>query len=110
MLRRVWDYTDTACGHSPTTDPDDCLAVLVRDAAGEIELAGISPVYSNASLEVTDATTRKLARVLANDGMPMPRLWPGAASPRTSDPLPTPSSRCAAHSQKDRRRCWPSDL
>ena len=57
--RRVWIDTDAACGHTPRTDPDDCVAIALL-ARTDIEIAGISTVAGNAPREVVQATTRAL--------------------------------------------------
>ena len=64
MARRLWIDTDAACGHSPTTDPDDCFALLLLARAREVEIAGVSAVQGNAPLEVTERTTRELTSML----------------------------------------------
>jgi len=64
MPRRLWIDTDAACGHSDTTDPDDCLALLLLARARDVEIAGVSAVQGNAPLEVTERTTRELAGML----------------------------------------------
>jgi inosine-uridine nucleoside N-ribohydrolase len=66
--RRIWVDTDAACGHSPRTDPDDCLALLALAQQAPQRIAGISVVAGNAPLEVTDRTTRELMQ-LANPGI-----------------------------------------
>ena len=62
--RRVWIDTDAACGHSPRTDPDDCLAIALLLRSPEIEVVGISTVAGNAPREVVEATTRALLETL----------------------------------------------
>ena len=65
---RLWVDTDAACGHSPRTDPDDCFAVLLLAQAPEITLVGISTVFGNVVLAMTDSTTRALADQLSGNG------------------------------------------
>jgi inosine-uridine nucleoside N-ribohydrolase len=65
FVRRLWIDTDAACGHSPRTDPDDCLAIALLARAREVEIAGISVVAGNAPLEVVERTARALAAELA---------------------------------------------
>lgn len=77
---RVWVDTDAACGHSPRTDPDDCLALLLLATAPAVRLAGISTVAGNAPLPVVDSTTRALVTALAADGTTMPRVHAGGAA------------------------------
>ena len=62
---RVWIDTDAACGHTPRTDPDDCLAIVLLARAMGDQIAGISTVAGNAPLEVVERTTRELAAGLS---------------------------------------------
>jgi inosine-uridine nucleoside N-ribohydrolase len=78
---RLWVDTDAACGHGPRTDPDDCLALLLLAQSPEIELVGISTVFGNAALEVTDSTTRALADRLPASAGGHPVVVRGAAGP-----------------------------
>lgn len=66
---RIWIDTDAACGHGPRSDPDDCFGILLLAQASEIEIAGVSTVFGNASLEVTDRTARLLMAALSRDGI-----------------------------------------
>jgi inosine-uridine nucleoside N-ribohydrolase len=61
LARRLWIDTDAACGHSRTTDPDDCFAIALLARAPEIEIVGISTVAGNAPLDVVERITRELA-------------------------------------------------
>ncbi|MGH6913121.1 MAG: hypothetical protein ACREH3_05395, partial [Geminicoccales bacterium] len=45
MPSRIWIDTDAACGHGRTTDPDDCLAILLLARAPGVEVVGISTVH-----------------------------------------------------------------
>lgn len=81
MPARIWIDTDAACGHGPTTDPDDCLAILLLALAPEVEIAGISTVHGNAPLDVVDRTTRDLAAVLERSGIEIPPVHRGSAGP-----------------------------
>ncbi len=81
MPKRVWIDTDAACGHSRTTDPDDCLALLLLARAPGIEIAGISSVFGNAPLGVTDRTTRDLAAILRAAGAKVPPISRGSGAP-----------------------------
>ena len=72
LPRRVWIDTDPACGHSRSSDPDDCLAILLLARTPGIELVGISTVHGNAPLEVTDRTARELADRLRAEGLDVP--------------------------------------
>jgi purine nucleosidase len=62
--RRVWIDTDAACGYTPRTDVDDCFALWILATAPEVDIVGVSVVFGNASLEITDATTRELVALL----------------------------------------------
>lgn len=57
---RIWIDTDAACGRSRTTDPDDCFALALLLESPELEVVGVSTVFGNAPLAVTDRTTRAL--------------------------------------------------
>jgi hypothetical protein len=48
MPARIWIDTDAACGHSRTTDPDDCFVLLLLAHAPGVRIAGISTVFGNA--------------------------------------------------------------
>jgi purine nucleosidase len=74
---RIWIDTDAACGADRTTDPDDCLALLLMATTPQLRIAGISTVAGNASLDVTDRTTRELVRILATERA-MPAVHKGA--------------------------------
>lgn len=90
---RVWVDTDAACGRSPRTDPDDCLAILLLAASPDMRVAGVSTVFGNAPLTVTDSTTRALAAALDSGDMAVPPVSRGAAEPL--DP-PTGTAASAA--------------
>ena len=76
---RVWVDTDAACGHGEGTDPDDCFALLLLARSPEVAVQGISSVFGNASLEITDSITRALAMQLSSERhLPVAR---GAAEP-----------------------------
>ena len=59
---RVWIDTDPACGIGAMTDPDDCFALLYLLAAPNIDIAGISTTFGNASLGETTTVARELLR------------------------------------------------
>jgi inosine-uridine nucleoside N-ribohydrolase len=80
--RRVWIDTDAACGHGRTVDPDDCFAILLLAKTPGVEIAGISTVFGNAPLAVTDRTTRELVALL--DGVEAP-VHRGSATPFGDD-------------------------
>ena len=87
MPARIWIDTDAACGHgrnqdrstSRTTDPDDCLAILLLLEDSAIEVVGISTVHGNAALSITDRTTRDLIDQLTRDGIAPPPVHRGSA-------------------------------
>jgi inosine-uridine nucleoside N-ribohydrolase len=89
--RRVWIDTDAACGYTPRTDVDDCLALWLAAATPELDVAGVSTVFGNAPLEVTDRITRELVGLLHWQGRRRPvavhrgaqdRLTSGATAAR----------------------------
>src|SRR5688572_21837699 len=78
--QRIWIDTDAACGTAPRADPDDCLAMLLLAGAPQLQWAGISTVFGNAALDITDRTTRQLVAALSAL-QPMPAVHAGAAQP-----------------------------
>ena len=82
---RIWIDTDAACGHGPRTDPDDCLALLLLADTSGLDIAGISTVFGNAPLDVTDRTTRELVTALETAGHDLPDVFTGAGSPQSED-------------------------
>jgi inosine-uridine nucleoside N-ribohydrolase len=78
---RIWIDTDAACGQGKHIDPDDCLALLLLAKAPDLEIAGISSVFGNSSLQVTDRTARELVDVLKAEGANLPSVNRGAATP-----------------------------
>jgi purine nucleosidase len=76
---RVWIDTDAACGNGRTADPDDCFALLLLLRARGLEIAGVSTVHGNASLEVTDATTRNLVGMMTREGSRTATVHRGSA-------------------------------
>ena len=81
MPKRVWIDTDAACGHGRTTDPDDCFAILLLAQAAGLEIVGISTVFGNAPLDITDRTTRDLMTVIGQTGVEAPPVHRGSAGP-----------------------------
>ena len=96
---RLWIDTDAACGQSRTTDPDDCLALLLLAQARDVELVGISTVHGNAPLDITDRTTRALIAALARDGVMSPPIYEGAAAPAGDAGIVTPAPAHSALQQ-----------
>jgi inosine-uridine nucleoside N-ribohydrolase len=89
---RLWIDTDAACGYTPRTDADDCLALWLLAAQPPLEVAGISTVFGNAPLEVTDRVTRALVRLLRweHDGNPV-AVHTGSDAPVSSNPAVPPT-------------------
>lgn len=85
MPTRIWIDTDAACGHGRTTDPDDCFGLLLLARSNAVEIAGISTVYGNATLDVTDRTTRDLVAMLYRDRGRAPAVYRGSATPIGED-------------------------
>ncbi|MGH8587646.1 MAG: nucleoside hydrolase [Gammaproteobacteria bacterium] len=75
---RIWIDTDAACGATPTTDPDDCLAIVWLTAKGH-NIVGISTSYGNASADIVERTTEALVATMRNGGLPRIPVWRGAA-------------------------------
>jgi purine nucleosidase len=91
--QRVWVDTDAACGAGPMTDPDDCLALLALLKAQGIDVVGVSTVFGNAPLEVTDRTTRDLISRLAAEGFRGPPVHRGRVSAASANDDPTRAER-----------------
>lgn len=91
--RRVWVDTDAACGAGTRVDPDDCLALIYLSDQENIEIAGISSVFGNASLDTTDWTARELSRLLAKPGKPPVAVHRGAAGPAAAHADATDAQR-----------------
>lgn len=64
---RLWIDTDAACGVTPRTDPDDCLAILMLALSERVRIAGVSTVFGNASIDAVDHTVRTLAGLLVRE-------------------------------------------
>jgi purine nucleosidase len=95
--RRLWIDTDAACGHGPRTDVDDCLALLFLGRAPELEIAGVSTVFGNAALDVTDRTTRALLGQLSSERSDAIAVFRGSGAPITQDPGEPSPGRRALH-------------
>jgi inosine-uridine nucleoside N-ribohydrolase len=78
---RVWIDTDAACGHTSRSDPDDCLGILLLAQQGSIEIVGVSTVFGNAPLTVTDQTTRALMAALEASGLGPVPVHRGSSEP-----------------------------
>jgi inosine-uridine nucleoside N-ribohydrolase len=71
----VWIDTDVAIG-SPFRDVDDAFALLLAVRSPDLEIAGISTTYGNASLRVTTAAAHELLSKLE----PRLKIYAGAES------------------------------
>jgi inosine-uridine nucleoside N-ribohydrolase len=80
ISNRIWIDTDAACGTTPTTDPDDCLAVAWL-AALEVNIVGISTSYGNTEASTVRNTVAALAARLSHDQRPAIPIWHGASGP-----------------------------
>ena len=96
---RLWIDTDPACGHGPRSDPDDCFALFALARSKGIEIAGVSTVFGNAGIDVTDAIARDLAARLAAAGHPLPPIFRGAGA--TSDAGSPASAALASALESD---------
>jgi purine nucleosidase len=99
LSKRIWIDTDAACGHSRTTDPDDCFTLLLLAQADDVEIVGISTVHGNASLDITDRTTRDLVAMLERTGVKSPPVYRGSTSPAGDDGTIAPEPAHAALQQ-----------
>ncbi len=98
----VWIDTDAACGAGRMTDSDDCLGLLALLKARGADVVGISTVFGNAPLEVTDGTTRALTSQLGAEEVQVPPVHRGRDSPAGSnDHDPTPAERALAKALAD---------
>ncbi len=80
LSSRIWIDTDAACGTTPTTDPDDCLAIAWLAHQARLEIVGISTSFGNALGDVVMATTKDLVRAMAASRSRLP-IWRGASVP-----------------------------
>lgn len=95
--RRVWVDTDAACGRGRTTDPDDCLALLLLLDSPDVTVVGISTVFGNAPLPFTDSVTRALvARVDSGGGAAVHRGSAAALTEAGGAPAPAHDALAAA--------------
>ena len=72
---RVWIDTDAACGLGMVKDPDDCFAMLLLAQSNDVKIVGVSTIFGNAPLAVTEPTTQSLLTQLRNDGMPAATVY-----------------------------------
>jgi purine nucleosidase len=101
--QRIWVDTDAACGTAPRADPDDCLALALLGTAPRLQWAGVSTVFGNAPIDVTDRTARELVAVLSAS-RPMPPVHRGAAEPSA---VADAADRAAARALRDALRQGP---
>lgn len=89
---RIWIDTDAACGVAARTDPDDCCALLLLAGDARLDIVGVSTVFGNARLPLTDSVTRALVGRLAIDrARPIP-VFRGASGPDHHSPTPAVSA------------------
>jgi len=89
---RLWIDTDAACGAGARTDPDDCFALLLLASDARLDIVGVSTVFGNAPLPLTDSVTRALMGTLGIDrARPVP-VFRGAARPEDHSPTPAVSA------------------
>lgn len=77
---RIWIDTDAACGATPRTDPDDCLAIVWLMMRGG-NVIGISTSFGNAAGAVVAQTVNTLADAMVRQGLPLVPLIVGHAAP-----------------------------
>src|SRR5215471_862109 len=92
---RLWIDTDAACGIKRNVDVDDCFALLLLARSG-MHIAGVSTVFGNAPLDVTDQTTRELIAMVGSGALKPPPVYAGSATPLSDRGLATPSPAYAA--------------
>lgn len=88
-MDRIWIDTDAACGATPRTDPDDCLAILWL-ASRKADIVGISTSFGNASGEVVQARLAALATQMKRSGLPVPPIHHGHARPPSREAAQPP--------------------
>lgn len=91
---RVWIDTDAACGTTPKTDPDDCLAITWLIENGQ-SVVGISTSFGNASGDAVLQTTETLVAKIIEGGHDRIPIWKGWARPTTDEQRTVPPSRAA---------------
>ncbi|MFN0194758.1 MAG: nucleoside hydrolase [Aestuariivirga sp.] len=89
---RLWIDTDAACGATPRTDPDDCLAIAWLAATGH-DIAGISTSYGNAGGDVVERTANMLAARIAGNGLKPIPVWRGWAGPVPAEAGTAPTAQ-----------------
>lgn len=90
---RIWIDTDAACTATTRADPDDCFAIALLLKSRAAHIVGVSTVFGNAALAVTDNTTRVLLDQFRTEQKYAIKIYSGAAFP-IDDPwaaAPTPA-------------------
>jgi hypothetical protein len=59
LRSKVWIDVHPACGYSSTSDVDDCWAIYAALNSETLRIVGISTVFGNESLNVTDMLARQ---------------------------------------------------
>lgn len=80
MPGRIWVDTDAACGATPRTDPDDCLAILWLASRGVV-ITGLSTSFGNAPGDVVADRVAGLVAQMAADRLPVPPVFKGYGTP-----------------------------
>lgn len=85
---RIWIDTDAACGVGLRTDPDDCFAIVWLVSRG-FDVVGISTSFGNATGDVVAKTVKALGDAMERQGMAVPPVFIGHATPLGggADPL-----------------------
>ena len=90
---RVWIDADAACGTGARTDVDDCLAIWALARSKRVEIVGLSTVFGNAPVDITDRTTRELVARLESWRGPRPGVFRGAGEPLAAAARPNDAQR-----------------
>lgn len=99
--QRLWIDADPACGTGRRRDPDDCLALLSLLRSPRHVTVGVSTVFGNAPLAVTDRVARALlGRV---DPATRPPLYRGCDRPLAQCATTGPPPAVAALTAQLRR-------
>lgn len=102
---RVWIDTDASCGSAGNADVDDCFALLLLARSPQIRIAGVSTVFGNAPIDVTDRTTRDLLATLGGEMQKPPPVYRGSPAPmKELDPGATAPAYAALRSALRRGR------
>lgn len=77
MRLQAWIDTDPACGYSSTSDVDDCWAIYTALNSETLRIVGISTVFGNETLNITDAVARQFISRLKGPAF-VNRIYRGA--------------------------------